>query len=998
VTAKKNRAYIIAGIFAIAIAACLIVASLNSNHASEQVLSKAELERNIAKMEAYTKSYDEDGSYYSVMKKWEAAKMPVPKRRIDIPLAQLGGGKVYDPSRSNGYGSDVVYLESKDTLSFDLNVAEEGLYEIWLDYCVLPQSAINPELAVEVNGAKQYNEMNELNLPVDWKSEESRKVDRFGDELAPKSVIVSSWKKSGLADPNFFFADPLKFHMKKGNNQVRIAMSEGAVLIGNIEFANTDSSAAPYEDYRKSNKGSQGVSGNRIETIEAEHVSVKSKQSIRAKYMRDPQVTPYDYKQRVLNVLDGYSFGESGDSVSYTFDIEESGLYNLTFKYSQNANNGMPTHRRIEIDGKVPFQELACYNFDYSGGWANETLHDPSGVPYEIYLDKGSHTLTLSIDNANMRDIYHELLATTKTIDSVAQDINRLTGGLVDKKRKWRIAKYIPDITTYLSGIAGKLAEQRNALVGQTRNEDLPAIGELATAEQLVREFIEDPEELPHYMSKFSEGDSSAYGKIKSVLPMLIYNPMHLDKIYVHQGGNVPAPKAGFVSSTVESAKAFLYSFFNKRYSRSGEADSDAVEIWVNQSRLYVDVMQRMIDEEFTPSTGIKINLSVLPDENKIVLSNAAGSTPDAAMGIGYGKPFELALRGIVENLEPYEGFHELAKEYNPGSFISAIYDKGIYGFPETQDVKLLFYRKDILKFLGEEPPQTWDDVVGLVPMLQRYDMNFYTPLGSNNAYKGFDSTTPFIYQFGGRLYDETGSKAIVNTDGAYKAFEFMTDLFTVYNVPITTSEFFQSFRNGMTPVGIGDANTYIQLKYAAPELAGQWGILPIPGVSNKDGVIERWDPTYGSSSVIFKSSAKKQQAWAFIKWWASAETQSAFSYNIKGALGDKFLYMTANLEGFKKSAWPSDSKDTILEQWKWIQATGRVPGDYVLEREISNAWNKVVFGKENPRVAIENAVKTTNRELERKLKEFGYVKDGKSIKPYIVPTIENMENWVKTD
>ncbi|MFD0715603.1 extracellular solute-binding protein [Paenibacillus sp. GCM10027626] len=995
-TANKK---LIAGIFAIAAAACLLVISQRPGSVPVQALSKAEQELHIAKLEAYTKSYDEDSSYYRVRKKWEAAKVPVPKRQYTIPLAQLDGGKVYDQLQSGGYGSDVIYLEPKDPFSFELNVDDEGLYEIWLDYCVLPQSAINPELAIEINGTKQYNEMDELRLAVDWKVEEGRKVDRFGDELAQRSEILSIWKKSGLTDPNFFFTDPLKFYMKKGNNQVRITLREGAVLIGKIGLSNSASSALPYETYRKNSKGSsQAGSGSRIITLEAERVSVKSRQSIRAKYMRDPQVTPYDYKHRVLNVLDGYSFGESGDSVSYSFDVAESGFYHLTFKYSQDTNNGMPTHRRIEIDGEVPFQEMECYNFDYSGGWTNETLGDSASVPYEIYLEKGSHTLTLSVDNSNMRDIYHELLATTKAIDSIAQDINQLTGGLVDKKRKWRIEKYIPDIKVYLSGIASKLAEQKNALIVQTRNEDLPAIGELEAAEQLVREFIADPEKLPHYRSKFSEGEHSAYGKIKSVLPMLIYNPMHLDKIYVHQGSDLPAPKAGFITGAVESSKAFMYSFFNKRYSRSDDTDSDAVEVWVNQSRLYVDVMQRMIDEKFTPATGIKINLSVLPDENKIVLSNAAGSTPDAAMGIGYGKPFELALRGIVENLEPYDGFHELTKEYNPGSFISVIYDKGIYGFPETQDVKLLFYRKDILKFLGEDPPQTWDDVIGLVPMLQRYDMNFYTPLGSNNAFKGFDNTTPFIYQFGGRLYDETGTKAVVNTDGAYKAFEFMTDLFTVYNVPITTSEFYQSFRNGTTPVGISDANTYIQLKYAAPELAGQWGILPIPGVANQDGTIERWDPTYGSSSVIFKNSAKKDKAWAFIKWWASAETQSVFSYNIKAALGDKFLYMTANLEGFKKSAWPSDSKDAILEQWKWIQASGRVPGDYVLEREISNAWNKVVFGKENPRVAIENAVKTTNRELERKLKEFGYVKDGKPVKPYVVPTIENVENWVKTD
>ncbi|NLC95108.1 MAG: extracellular solute-binding protein, partial [Bacilli bacterium] len=220
---------------------------------------------------------------------------------------------------------------------------------------------------------------------------------------------------------------------------------------------------------------------------------------------------------------------------------------------------------------------------------------------------------------------------------------------------------------------------------------------------------------------------------------------------------------------------------------------------------------------------------------------------------------------------------------------------------------------------------------------------------------------------------------------------------FTVYNLPVSTANFFQHFRTGVIPVGIGDANMYIQLKYAAPELAGLWGIAPIPGVRNEDGIVERWDPTYGSSSIIFKNSKKKQQTWELIKWWSSKETQADFSYNIQATLGNKFLYMTANIEGFKMSAWPNDSKDVILEQWQWIQATGKVPGDYMLERELSNAWNKVVFDGINPRIAIDEAKITIDLELERKLIEFGYMDEkGRIIRRYQIPTIHNIEKWVR--
>lgn len=557
----------------------------------------------------------------------------------------------------------------------------------------------------------------------------------------------------------------------------------------------------------------------------------------------------------------------------------------------------------------------------------------------------------------------------------------------------------MPDIKTYLSGLILRLTEQKNALSELLGNDRLPVITEIEIAINMLEDFYKKPNDIPNYMKRFSEGDSSAYGRIQSVLPSLVTNPLNLDKFFVHSSDiELPKAKANILSTIWEGTKAFTYSFFNPRYSEADEVDADTIEVWVNQSRLNMEIMQRLIDEQFTPETNIKVNLSLLPDEQRIVLSNAASSVPDAALSVSHNMPFELGLRGIIEDLRDYDGFYDLTKEFNPNSFTQLIYDEGVYGIPETQTVKLLYYRKDLLNRIGEEPPQTWEEVVSLIPMLQRYDMNAYIPLGANNAFKGLDNTTPFIYQFGGRLYNDTGNKAEIHLDGAYEAFDFMTSLFTVYNMPVTTSEFFQSFRDGKIPIGIADANLYIQLKHAAPELAGQWGILPIPGVENDDGVIERWDPTYGNNSIIFSESDKKDKSWEFIKWWTSSTTQATFSYDIQSTLGSQFLYATANIEAFEKSSWPSDSKQVILDQWEWMRTTGRVPGDYALERELSNAWNKVVVDGENPRIAIDQSIRIIDKELERKLREFGYIEGTELVKPYKVPVLENVESWVRKE
>jgi len=61
----------------------------------------------------------------------------------------------------------------------------------------------------------------------------------------------------------------------------------------------------------------------------------------------------------------------------------------------------------------------------------------------------------------------------------------------------------------------------------------------------------------------------------------------------------------------------------------------------------------------------------------------------------------------------------------------------------------------------------------------------------------------------------------------------------------------------------------------------------------------------------------------------------------------------------------------------------------------LSNAWNKIVFDAVNPRVAIDSAVITINREITRKMEEFGYLANGVQVKEFRVPTLELVQGWI---
>jgi ABC-type glycerol-3-phosphate transport system substrate-binding protein len=249
----------------------------------------------------------------------------------------------------------------------------------------------------------------------------------------------------------------------------------------------------------------------------------------------------------------------------------------------------------------------------------------------------------------------------------------------------------------------------------------------------------------------------------------------------------------------------------------------------------------------------------------------------------------------------------------------------------------------------------------------------------------------------GAEMYDDTGYLSNLDTLEVIEAIEFMTKLFTIYNLPQQVAIFFEHFRSGTLPAGLASIDFYLQLKYACPELTGQWKVLPIPGMYSEElQEVARWTTTYGKCSIMFKDSDKKSEGWEFLKWFHSTEVQSLYLNQVKMILGEKYLFVPANMQSLADSPWDEEIKTQIVAQAKWSRIPAIIPGSYVVEREISNIWNKVVIDKMNVRVAINQSIPKINRELKRKFEEFGYLKDGQPVKQYLVPKLDNLDRWVK--
>ncbi len=711
-------------------------------------------------------------------------------------------------------------------------------------------------------------------------------------------------------------------------------------------------------------------------------------------------VTPYATYCQLMNTLGGESWKLTGSTVYYEFEVPEDGLYAITLRVLQNTRNNFTVFRRITVNGQVPFEQLNAVAFPYVFNWRDVHLGSDSGetgeTPYRIFLRKGVNVLGIEATHAPYQPAIDTIQEALLDINELALEIKRLTGNQRDQFREWQISNYIPDIQERLNAITQKLIDDKETLVAIDQSGASPEILTYQMAIDNLLFLAEDPDKIPIYMGRFSEGTGSAAQLLGSLLPMLQNQALALDKIHIHAPDHLPqTPDVPFTTSLSEDLKRFLNSFRPDPYQVVGAGD-DELEVWVNRPRQYVNLLQLMADSSFTPETGIRVKFSIMPDESKLILANAADIQPDVALGVSTNNPYELAIRSALYDLRTFPDFDSFIRVYSPGALLGYIINDSVYALPETQDFWVTFYRQDILNSLGMSVPETWDEVVEILPELQRYGMNYNTPLSAGTGQKGYLLTAPYIFNYGAPLYSEGGFATGLQSDQAVAAVRFMADSFTLYGMPLTTISFYQEFRYGNLPIGISNGQTYTQLTIAAPEIGGLWGIAPYPATVLADGTENRYATGSAQTSIMFRNTNMPDEAWEFMKWWMSTETQSEFQDQLILNFGREFLWFSANTEAFRSLDIPAEHKEVILEQWEWLQEPVRLPGSYMQERELSNIWNRIVFDGANPRASIDRSVITINREITRKMEEFGYLEEGRRVREFKIPTIEMVRAWME--
>ncbi len=835
-------------------------------------------------------------------------------------------------------------------------------------------------------------------LPLIWQDdtgEQRYPTDRYGNERSNPQSVNGGTVFSPLSDNADINTENILLDISGG--VLRIENISQTVFVKEIRLYE-EKGALSYTDYVKSHSGTAAGSGK--VTVQGEDYSVKSDAHIKSSNVNNTALTPYDTYHRMINTLDA-SFSGAGQKVMWEFEVESNGWYEIGLKFCQNSAVNKKVYRKVEIDGSVPFEELSAVTFPQTENLAYSTLFfsDGNENPYKIYLTAGRHTVALVAEMGEHREVYDRLKALIDRMNDLGMDITKITAGVNDKNRSWDLDAYLPnavsDMNSYIEEL-NAIYEKLEEIEGQK-----PTYADsLLYAVKVLERLLKKPRTIPNNLELFNTGDNSAVKHANTVLNKLIKLDLAIDEIYINAEGETPVKKStSLFTKLSDSVKKFIYSLSSEAIAGNGGAtkNKDTLKVWMSRSSVYVQVLQSMADSA-AELEGVSVDISIMPSEQKLVLAAAAGTNPDAVLGVLPTTPYKFAIRGAAKDLTEYRDFLSFYNsEYNLEALVPCAYNGGIYGATETQDYHVLFYRKDILETLNIDVPNTWDDVEKIMPTLLRYNKNFSLPISNLIGFKTLSTTTPYLYQNGGSLYAENGNGAAFleqnNIDGMKK----LTDLFKIYAVDDYVASFYNSFRYGNTPIGIGGVSMYVQLSEAAPELAGLWDIAPAPGTLNSDGSVTRLMNNSTTSCMIFKNTEMSEEAWRFLKWWLSAETQTEFASSMELSYGTEYRWNTANMKAFDKSSYSDEHKAVIRVAWENQKENVQHPANYIVERELSNAFTNAVVNGDTVIEALEFSKNTADREIKRKLKEFGYCdNEGNIIKDYPTQVMRDIENRLK--
>ena len=367
-------------------------------------------------------------------------------------------------------------------------------------------------------------------------------------------------------------------------------------------------------------------------------------------------------------------------------------------------------------------------------------------------------------------------------------------------------------------------------------------------------------------------------------------------------------------------------------------------------------------------------------DLDKVVVQSLSGVGPDLFdCWSGY------ALSAIVKADIAWDVTDELKKmgidvekETWPSVQPCAIYQGRVYGYPVNAAANALWVHKDLLAEAGVELPRgawTWEQALPLLRKLIVRDERGTTiryPL----VFDWDNNYLQFIYQWGGRMYSDDGTRCTLDSPQCIAAVQFMQRLVNEGIVPNAAAEVGLSASGGW---GGGSVITLFGAQRGVCALGGRWWLSRLRDPEFKNlhmGVVEapygliHTFAGYGKATLINKNSPHRYEALKFYQYLRSEEYNKLINHQADG-VGPVMNYLDGD-EFLHDPEYPGETDNVV---WRDIQKLAQreqvspFMNGAVVQRLMKGQLDLVKAGDRRAEQAMREATRQVNERIQENLR-----------------------------
>ncbi len=875
-------------------------------------------------------------------------------------------------------GRECLSIGEEGVVTWKFDVPETGFYSLSFNYCSDSQRTNSIEKIFYINEKVPFQETRYVALNKLWKYNftegyvpgnglDSRdgafSKDAGGNEIRPRCTAVTDvWLSHTMHDRDGYISGPFEYYLKEGENTISLESVGDYCFIDEFTFGPI-AGVKSYEEYCGEHADAKEPEDAEPIYINAELPAATSDFTIYPATDHTSAISePQDATLTVYNTIGGDKWLTNGQWVRYTFNVEKAGLYTINPRFKQSINEGIFSSRSLKIDGEIPFEEAASLRFPYDDDWQIAPLSDDNGDTLRFYFEPGEHTIEFEACLGDTGIILQQAMYIKDSLNTDYNNFSRLTGTDPDTNRNYGFMRIMPDTVADLS-IQSQNLKIIMSNINQTsgiKSENTSSLEEMI---ELLRKMGADETKIAANMTSF-QSQVSSFGEW---IANMAKQPLELDYILIQpESEELPDADANFFQSFIYEVKKFFASFFADYDSITDDTGDKSyageLTVWTTSGREQAQIMNTIIKNGFTSKTDVLVNLKLVAG-GTLIPAILAGTAPDVT--IDAMTPLEYAIRGAALPLNDYDTFDEVMARF-PESAVTQLSLYGeVFAVPVNMGVPVMFYRSDILADLGLSVPETWDDLMSMVPVFQFNKMEVGVP---------FDFQT-FIFQNDARWWKDDGMRIAFDETPTLDAFETICNYFTQYSLPVQFNGITR-MKMGEMPIFIGPYNTYNTLVVSAPEISGLWAFAQVPGVKRIDeNGNEYVDHTVAatSSGIIMPRTARDRElAWDFMDWYTDKDPQIDFCNEMVALLGPSAKQAVANKEAFNSLPWTAKEREVLRSAFDTSKEIEVYPGDYIVARYYNFAFNKAYNEKKDPSDSLLEYVTLINTELSRKRKEFG--------------------------